>query len=98
MSLQAVLDCLARMIAALDSHDADAIIAASSQLAVAIENLRISGQKPDSAAIELGLKQAEAARIRVKYLTAWNRQKIDRFAKWRGISNAEIYEKPCKRV
>jgi hypothetical protein len=37
------------------------------------------------------MKQAEAARIRVKYLRAWNRQKIDRLAELRGQKSSIIY-------
>jgi hypothetical protein len=90
----AVLDCQARLIAALDAHDADAIRSASAALSAATEELRRHSGPADQQSLEFGLKQAEAARIRVKYLTAWNRQKIDRLAELRGLSSANIYTKP----
>jgi hypothetical protein len=45
----------------------------------------------DPEKLAYGMKQAEAARIRVKYLTAWNRQKIDRLAELRGQSSPHTY-------
>jgi hypothetical protein len=93
-----VLDCQKRLIAALDAQDADAIIAASAALAEATDELRSSRETIDRPSLELGLKQAEAARIRVKYLTAWNRQKIDRLAEYRGQSSRNIYARPHESV
>lgn len=89
-----VIDCQARLIAALDARDADAILSASAALAQAVDILRPSSTSPDLDQLELGLKQAEAARIRVKYLTAWNRQKIDRLAELRGQLSGNIYTNP----
>ncbi len=98
MSFQAVLDCQARLIAALDASDADAIQSASAALLAAMEELRLHRGGIDRSLLELGLKQTEAARIRVKYLTAWNRQKIDRLAELRGQSSSNIYANPHERV
>ena len=91
-----VIDCQTRLIAALDAHDADAISSASAALAQAVDILRLSPATPDSDELELVLKQTEAARIRVKYLTSWNRQKIDRLAELRGQFKGNIYIKPRK--
>jgi hypothetical protein len=49
------------------------------------------GEAVDPGKLAYGMKQAEAARIRVKYLTAWNRQKIDRLAELRGQSSPHTY-------
>ena len=98
LGFQAVLDCQARLIAALDAGDADAIEAASASLSAATRELRLHRGGVDRSLLELGLKQAEAARIRVKYLTAWNRQKIDRLAEYRGQSSRNIYVKPHESV
>ena len=98
MPFQTVLNCQVRLIAALDSRDADAIRSASAELGVAMEELRLDSGTIDHSLLELGLKQNEAARIRVKYLTAWNRQKIDRLAELRGQSNGNIYAKPRESV
>jgi hypothetical protein len=90
----AVLDCQTQLIAALDARDADAILSASSALAAAAELLRRHEGGVERQSLELGLRQAEAARIRIKYLTAWNRQKLDRLAGLRGQSSGNIYAKP----
>lgn len=94
MGFQAVLDCQARLIAALDAQDVDVIQSASIELLAAMEELRLHRGSIDRSLLELGLKQTEAARIRVKYLTAWNRQKIDRLAELRGQSSGIIYTNP----
>ncbi|WP_373474641.1 hypothetical protein [Sphingorhabdus sp.] len=96
--MDAVLQQQAELIAALDMQDADAIMAASSALSTAIEKLRLQKQVPAQSQLSHGLKQAEAARIRVKYLTAWNRQKIDRLAECRGLASSAIYVMPQKRA
>ncbi len=93
-----VIDCQTKLIAALDARDADAILSASAALAQAVEILRVSPAAPNSDELTLGLKQADAARIRVKYLTAWNRQKIDRLAELRGQFSGNIYTKPRESV
>ena len=79
------------LIAALDAFDADAVIAASRALAEALAVLPQDKDDIDPEQLAYGLKQAEAARIRVKYLTAWNRQKIDRLAELRGQSAPHTY-------
>ena len=94
--MDAVLQCQSDLIAALDSQDADAILTASGALSVAIEKLKQVRQAPAKEQVSYGLKQAEAARTRVKYLTAWNRQKIDRLAEYRGQASSAVYVMPQK--
>lgn len=89
-----VLRRQAELIAALDARDADAILAASNALGSAVEQLRTSTAAVEKATVDYGLKQSDAARIRVKYLTAWNRQKIDRLAELRGQVSAGTYTNP----
>lgn len=96
--LEAILECQTRLIAALDARDTDGIRSASADLSAATEDLRRHSGNLDRKSLDLGLKQAEAARIRVKYLAAWNRQKIDRLAELRGLSSANIYVKPPERA
>lgn len=79
------------LIAALDAFDADAVISASRALADALTELPQDNDVVDPERLAYGMKQAEAARIRVKYLTAWNRQKIDRLAELRGQSSSHTY-------
>jgi len=83
------------LIAALDAFDADAVLVASRALADVLAVLPQDKAAIDPEQLAYGMKQAEAARIRVKYLTAWNRQKIDRLAELRGQSSAHTYtERP----
>ena len=91
--IENLIDCQTKLIAALDARDGDAILSASHALQSVVDALRQSPIASDAAMLALGLKQTEAARIRVKYLTAWNRQKIDRLADLRGQSSGHIYAK-----
>ena len=79
------------LIAALDAFDADAILVASRALAEVLAVIPQDKEPVDPEQLAYGMKQAEAARIRVKYLTAWNRQKIDRLAELRGQSSPHTY-------
>ena len=79
------------LIAALDAFDADAVVAASQALTAALAALPQDENPVDPERLAHGMKQAEAARIRVKYLTSWNRQKIDRLAEIRGQSSSATY-------
>jgi hypothetical protein len=81
----------ADLIAALDAFDADAVLVASRALAEVLAVLPQDEEAVDPGKLAYGMKQAEAARIRVKYLTAWNRQKIDRLAELRGQSSPHTY-------
>jgi len=79
------------LIAALDAFDADAVLVASRALAEVLAVLPQDEEAVDPEKLAYGMKQAEAARIRVKYLTAWKRQKIDRLAELRGQSSPHTY-------
>jgi hypothetical protein len=81
------------LIGALDAGDPDAILAASAALAKAVEILRADNRRPDRQNLDHGLKLAHAAQIRVNYLTAWNRQNIDRLAQIRGQATNATYNK-----
>jgi hypothetical protein len=89
--LEALLDCQAKLIAALDAQDADDILSASNALAAAVATVKLDVNADLQEKVAHGLKLAEAASIRVKYLTAWNRQKIDRLAEIRGQSSPDSY-------
>lgn len=86
-----LIACQNDLIAALDARDADAVVAATHALAAAVDALSANDVMVDQELLAHGMKQAEAARIRVKYLTAWNRQKIDQLAELRGQKSAIIY-------
>jgi hypothetical protein len=96
--LEAVIDSQTQLIAALDAQDADAILSASAALARAVETFRHQPETADREQLAYGLKQTEAAHIRVKYLTAWNRQKIDRLAECRGQFSSATYAKELGRT
>lgn len=91
LMIDRVIACQTDLIAALDACDADAVLAASQALAQVLEALPADKAPVDPEQLAYGMKQAEAARIRVKYLTAWNRQKIDRLAEIRGQSSSITY-------
>jgi hypothetical protein len=86
-----LIACQSDLIAALDARDADAVVASTHALAAAVDALSMNDASVDQALLVHGMKQAEAARIRVKYLRAWNRQKIDRLAELRGQKSSIIY-------
>lgn len=86
-----LIACQNDLIAALDARDADAVVAATHALAAVLDALPMDDVMADPEQLAHGMKQAEAARIRVKYLTAWNRQKIDRLAELRGQKSSIIY-------
>lgn len=81
------------LIAALDAGDPDAILAASAALANVLDAVR-GGAAINREYLDHGLKLADAARIRVNYLSACNRQKIDRLAQLRGQPVDIVYTKP----
>ena len=91
LMIDRIIACQYDLIAALDAFDADAVLVASRALAEVLAVLPQDKEAVDPAQLAYGLKQAEAARIRVKYLTAWNRQKIDRLAELRGQSSPYTY-------
>lgn len=93
--IETVIDCQQRLIAALDAQDVDAIQSATMQLDAAVQALRTERVEPKADNLDYALKQADAARIRVKYLSVWNRQKIDRLQDYRGQSSAMTYKKPA---
>jgi hypothetical protein len=89
-----VISCQAALIAALDAGDADALIAASEALSASLAELKADGVPLDRETATLALKQSEAAQIRVRYLTAWNRQKLDSLSAIRGQVPAAAYARP----
>jgi len=86
-----LIACQNDLIAALDARDADAVTASTHALAAVVDAISVHDVIVDQDLLAHGMKQAEAARIRVKYLTAWNQQKIDRLAELRGQKSAIIY-------
>jgi hypothetical protein len=98
--VEALITAQAALIAALDRRDADAIEAASRALANAVAALRVQDSWHESGELRehLGhaLKQTDAARIRINYLSDWTRQRIDSIAELRGGILSQTYTKPHK--
>lgn len=93
-SLEQVIDRQGQLIDALDARDAEAIEAASLELAEALRVLGAEGAVYDVAPqrIDHALRQAQAARIRANILADWTRQRIDRLSEIRSGS-AVTYSK-----
>jgi hypothetical protein len=94
--IEEIVEQQAALIAALDAGDADAILAASDRLAAKLEVFRTHSTTINPEKIGYALKQANAASIRVNYLSHWTRQKIDRLAQHRGQKPVLTYTKPQK--
>lgn len=98
MPAETVIARQAELIAALDAQDAEMVASATAAPAKAIVRLRDAPCAVGQQRLTCGLKQVEAALIRVKYLTAWNCQKIDRLAELRGQSRSNSYAKLRENV
>jgi hypothetical protein len=98
--LEDMITAQGALIAALDSRDADAITEAARRLDTLIAGLRAQSTWRESGAVRepLGhaLKQTDAARIRINYLSDWTRQRIDSIAELRGGALSQTYAKPHK--
>jgi hypothetical protein len=94
-ALDHLLACQTALIAALDARDAGAIEQASMQLANATANAHSydawHSNTSARSKIEHSLKQADAARTRVNYLSEWTRQRIDRLNELRGAPVIHTY-------
>jgi hypothetical protein len=88
------------LIAALDTRDAGAIETTTRALADAAAALRAHDSWRDGATLRerLGhaLKQTDAARIRINYLSDWTRQRIDSISELRGGALTQTYANPYK--
>lgn len=98
--VEQLITAQAALIAALDTRDADAIETTTRALAEAAAALRAQDSWREGGALRerLGhaLKQTDAARIRINYLSDWTRQRIDSIAELRGGAPAQTYTKPYK--
>lgn len=88
--IQAVIDCQADLIDAIDAQDASAIVRASEALAGAVAQLRDADGWPSDPVVaerlRYALRKNQAAAIRINLLAHWTRQRIDRLAELRGQS------------
>jgi hypothetical protein len=83
------------LIAALDSRNASAIEAATRTLADAVAAVRAQDSWRENGGVRdrlsHALKQTDAARIRINYLSDWTRQRIDSIAELRGAGLTQTY-------
>lgn len=97
-SIEALVACQDRMIAALDGRCPDAIATATADLALAIVAAKQTGLpehgQRDRERIDHALRQNDAARMRVNILSDWNRDRTDRLAELRGASATLAYRRP----
>ncbi|MGB5077751.1 MAG: hypothetical protein WBO17_09755 [Sphingorhabdus sp.] len=89
-ALEQLIESQAALIAALDSGDVAAIELATQQMASAVETVRHQDAWHEQSTLghlDHAMKQSQAARIRVNYLSEWTRQKIDHLGEIRGINS-----------
>ncbi|MES2290870.1 MAG: hypothetical protein V4530_14140 [Pseudomonadota bacterium] len=93
--IEAVIAGQAALIAALDAGDVGAIEAATRDLAAAVDTIRRSGavraQATTRSRVDYALKQSDAARMRVNYLSDRTRQRADRLTAKGGTTRAVTY-------
>lgn len=91
--IEAVIAGQAALIAALDAGDVGAIEAATRDLAAAVDVVRRSGSIRASngtkSRVDYALKQSDAARMRVNYLSDRARQRAERLTP-KGNANAAV--------
>lgn len=94
-SLSRLEGCHEALIAALDADDLDRLERAVLAFRDAVEEVRAQGgwrDNPDVAGTAARIKAlAEAARVRVNFLTDLNQQRIDALAAARGRENVVVY-------
>ncbi len=101
--LDHMIECQSALIAALDRRDPGDIEAATKQLefaTAAAQKFDVWHGRDDTrnddtrSTVEYGLKQCNAARTRIHYLSQWTRQNIERLNGLRGKSRTDIYCNP----
>jgi hypothetical protein len=98
--IEQLITAQSTLIAALDTRDAVAIEQATQALGSSVAALRAQDAWRESGdmreRVSLALKQTDAARIRVNYLSDWTRQRIDSIAELRGGAPTQIYTNAYK--
>jgi hypothetical protein len=83
-ALDGLISAETALVGALDTGDIDAVEAAMSGFGAAVERMRASGPwAPDPALrdrVQQALSLSEAARVRIRYLSDRNQQRIDLLA------------------
>ena len=87
-AIDMLIDRQAALIKALDSGNISEIENATQEMASAVKAVRAQSvwhERSELDRLNYAMKQTQAARIRVNYLSDWTRQKIDQFADLRGV-------------
>lgn len=90
-AMELLIEAQGDLIAALDSGNVAAIESSTRAMAAAVEKVRAQDAWRDTAdmpRLDYAMKQSQAARMRVNYLSDWTRQKIDRLFEIRGGARA----------
>jgi hypothetical protein len=97
-ALDVLIDRQRELLAALDMRDVEGIEVATSNMAHAVNALRATDMWLDhptlKETLDYGLRQAEAAQTRVKFMSDWNSQKLEKLADLRSDATAGTYGKP----
>lgn len=90
-AIELLIDAQSDLIAALDSGNVAAIENSTQAMAAAVKKVRAQDAWRDTAdlpKLDYAMKQSQAARMRINYLSDWTRQKIDRLFEIRGGARA----------
>jgi hypothetical protein len=90
-AIELLIEAQSDLIAALDSGNVAAIEDSTQAMAAAVEKVRAQDAWRDTAdlpKLDYAMKQSQAARMRINYLSDWTRQKIDRLFEIRGGARA----------
>ena len=93
--IETIIKLQADLMAALDAGDVGRIEQTTKQLANAVEMTRsrqavVAGGRLKTH-IEHGLKQTEALKARVNFMTLRNREKMERLSEMRGLTASHVY-------
>lgn len=92
-AIENLIDCQSALIRALDGGDVSAVEAATAQVARALEQVRQEAppRREERGRVDYALRQAEAARGRVNFLTDRVAQRIERLPERRGHRTVQTY-------
>lgn len=97
-ALETLIEAQAALIAALDAGDVAAIERATGDVHALLPAVRAGGQRAEARErVGYAMRQADAARIRVNFLTDRTRDRADRLATARGERVVETYSRDARR-
>lgn len=92
-AIERLIDCQGALISALDAGDVNAVEDATARVARALDDVRAEGKATtnDRPQFDYALRQAEAARGRVNFLTDRVSQRLERLTHQRGDRVTHTY-------